>query len=163
MHLGEKIKAIRELRGFTQGKLAKHSGLSKGYVSQLEKEEFNLGHQTVKALAEALLFPAHYFFQDDLWASKTPQFILAKAALDSFMAQHDDISSRDRMILSAALESAKSLYLEPAGWEQAYELLKVSQKFGPTIAELPRAADAEHAYGPTKKSTTSRRKKPVLR
>jgi transcriptional regulator with XRE-family HTH domain len=39
MKLGDKIRELREISGFTQGQLASQSAVSQGYLSQLENSE----------------------------------------------------------------------------------------------------------------------------
>lgn len=54
MTLGNKIKNYRVERGMTQVELALKTGLSQGYLSQLEKSRFDPTAPVIIALAKAL-------------------------------------------------------------------------------------------------------------
>lgn len=55
MTLGQKIRELRAERGWTQLELAKHSGLDRGYIANLEIDNVN------KPAAEVFLKLAHAF------------------------------------------------------------------------------------------------------
>ena len=139
MHVGERIKALRELRGLSQGRLSKLSGVSKPYISQFEKNEFNIGHQTLESLARALRIPLPDLVDNELWAQRRPGFIVAKAALSAFLVKQS-ISARYRSLLIDALEKDVCSFSEPEGWENAYRLVKLQETRGPAIAEIPTRA-----------------------
>lgn len=54
--LGQKVKIERVTLGMNQADLAKKVGVSRGYISDIERdsEQINIGKNTVLALAEAL-------------------------------------------------------------------------------------------------------------
>jgi len=54
MHLGKKIRDLRFRRGLTVQQLAELSGLSKGFISQVENERTSPSLATLKDLARAL-------------------------------------------------------------------------------------------------------------
>lgn len=69
---GETIAMLRELKGWTQEELAKHSGIAATNISRLENGHMDLGKQRAIALAEAFdVHPATLMF---------PDFPMAKAA-----------------------------------------------------------------------------------
>ncbi len=158
MHVGERIRAVRELRRLSLGQLSKLSSVPKASISLWEKKDSDIGYKKLEALANAMRVPLSELLNHPLWASKTPEYIVAKAALDSFIAQND-ISPRDRGILTEALENKESSYFEPEGWKQAYKLMKRGQKSGAYVAEFPKVADRAQSYGPSKKLRISRRRK----
>jgi transcriptional regulator with XRE-family HTH domain len=54
--VGERLKALRAARGWSQSELARRSGVSQAYIWQIEKgvRGENLGLDTVRKLAHAL-------------------------------------------------------------------------------------------------------------
>lgn len=69
---GKTIAMLRELKGWTQADLAKHSGIAATNISSLENGRMDLGKQRAIALAKAFnVHPATIMF---------PDFPMAKAA-----------------------------------------------------------------------------------
>src|SRR3990172_478646 len=63
--VGDNISRIRQERGLTQEELALMSGLSQGYINQLERGKRKLTQKTLTAIAEALDFPLFFFFKEE--------------------------------------------------------------------------------------------------
>lgn len=53
VQFGQRIRALREKRGWTQVYLAQHSGLGSVYISQLEHGKKEPGLRTLKTLADS--------------------------------------------------------------------------------------------------------------
>jgi len=51
---GEVIRMLRDLKGWTQADLAKHSGISATNLSMLENDRVKIGKKRVEQLARAL-------------------------------------------------------------------------------------------------------------
>lgn len=51
---GERIKQIREKKGLTQDQLAEAAGISKGFLSDVENNNKNIGSQALLRIANAL-------------------------------------------------------------------------------------------------------------
>ncbi len=157
MHVGERIKALRELRGLSQGELSKLSGVSKAYICQIEKKDFNVGHQTLKVLGDALHVSLPLLVDDDLWANKTPASIVANSALADFLAKNN-VSVRDRTLLKEALEENVVSSLDSGGWETHYELLKFFQRRGPSLADITaKIPQTARKYSTSRKLTAHNR------
>lgn len=62
--LGQKVRIERATLGINQEELAKRVGVSRGYISDIERgsEAINIGKNTVIALAQALGISAAYLF-----------------------------------------------------------------------------------------------------
>lgn len=60
---GEVIKGMREDLSMPQGRLAEKSGISQGYISQLEHEEYSPTLTIVVRLAYGFGVPLHYFLR----------------------------------------------------------------------------------------------------
>ena len=63
--VGENIRTIRQKRSLTQEELALMSGLSQGYINQLESGKRRFTQKTLSAIAEALGLPLITFFKED--------------------------------------------------------------------------------------------------
>ena len=68
--VGENIRRIRQKRGITQEELALMSGLSQGYINQLESGKRKFTQKTLCVIAEALNLPLYTFFKEEGVESK---------------------------------------------------------------------------------------------
>jgi len=64
LNFGEKVKYVRELRGFSQTDLAKMAGLSAPFISQIENGKKRPATEALEKLAKALNTNT-WFFMDD--------------------------------------------------------------------------------------------------
>lgn len=62
--VGQNIRQIRQERGLTQEELALMSGLSQGYINQLESGKRKFTQKTLCAIAEAVGLPLSAFFKE---------------------------------------------------------------------------------------------------
>ena len=63
--LGNKLRDVREERGFSQRELAQRAGISTNAVSLIERDENSPSVSTLQSLAMALNIKMSYFFNDD--------------------------------------------------------------------------------------------------
>lgn len=63
--VGENIRRIRQERGLTQEELALMSGLSQGYINQLESGKRKFTQKTLTVIAEVLNLPLYVFFKEE--------------------------------------------------------------------------------------------------
>ena len=63
--VGENIRKIRQERHLTQEELALMSGLSQGYINQLENGKRKFTQKTLCSIAEALELPLSVFFKEE--------------------------------------------------------------------------------------------------
>ena len=62
---GEVIRMLRELKGWTQAELARHSGISATNISLLENEKVEIGKKRAEQLAKAFdVHPAIIMFPE---------------------------------------------------------------------------------------------------
>lgn len=62
---GEVIRMLRELKGWTQAELAKHSGISATNISLLENDKVEIGKRRVEQIAKAFdIHPAIIMFPE---------------------------------------------------------------------------------------------------
>lgn len=69
--VGDNIRKLRIKAGFTQEELALRSGLSQGYINQLESGKRRFTQKTLELIAEALSTPITELFSEGE-ASKIP-------------------------------------------------------------------------------------------
>ena len=63
--VGDNIRTIRTRKGLTQEALALESGLSQGYINQLENGKRLYTQKSLEVIAEALSTPMINFFKED--------------------------------------------------------------------------------------------------
>jgi transcriptional regulator with XRE-family HTH domain len=64
MLIGERIRALRERQGLTQGDLEKRSGLLRCYTSRVENGHTVPSLETIEKIARALELPLYQVFYD---------------------------------------------------------------------------------------------------
>ena len=64
MVIGERLRALREQKNFTQGEIEKRTGLLRTYVSRVENGHAVPSIETLEKLARALEFPMYQLFYD---------------------------------------------------------------------------------------------------
>jgi len=65
MQIGAKIKALRLKKGLTQEELGERTDLSKGYISQLERDLNSPSIETLFSILEVLGSTPKEFFDDE--------------------------------------------------------------------------------------------------
>lgn len=65
MLIGERLKALRERKGMSQGDVEKRTGLLRCYISRVENEHTVPSVDTLEKLARALEIPMYRIFTDD--------------------------------------------------------------------------------------------------
>ena len=135
MELGERIRALRELRGISQGELSKRSGVSRAYVWQLESANHSLGYKILKRLAAALEIPLPFLVDDQLWANKTPKQIASRGGLALYL-ESADVSEVEKTSLSIVAEKAgPNLPRDLDGWRVVHEAFKVWRDHSVSISK----------------------------
>ena len=70
MEIGEKIKRLRLKKGLTQEELGERTDLSKGYISQLERDLSSPSIETLFNILEVLGCSPKEFFEDEMHVQK---------------------------------------------------------------------------------------------
>lgn len=65
MKPGEKIKELRENKKMTLSELSKKSGVSVGYLSEIERGKYNIAVDKLEKICAALEITLSDFFKDD--------------------------------------------------------------------------------------------------
>lgn len=63
--VGDNIRRLRLKDGFTQEELALKSGLSQGYINQLESGKRRFTQKSLELIADALSIPMEEFFREE--------------------------------------------------------------------------------------------------
>lgn len=71
--VGENIRKFRQKSGITQEELALRSGLSQGYINQLELGRRNYTQKSLELIADSLSKPVIEFFSDATGGPKHPK------------------------------------------------------------------------------------------
>ena len=82
MIIGDRLRELREQKQFTQGEIAKRTGLLKPYISRVENGHSVPGLETLEKFARALEVPMHQLFLDVQGAPKLPHLPKRTAASD---------------------------------------------------------------------------------
>ncbi len=112
MRIGEKIKRLRMQCGLTMQELADRTDLSKGYISQLEREKTSPSIATLMDLLEALGTDLKEFFNDD---SEGPIVFTRE---DAFVKEDPEDGRTIRWVIPNAQKNAMEpilLTLAPGG------------------------------------------------
>ena len=80
MIIGDRLRELREQKEYTQGEVAKRTGLLKPYVSRVENGHSVPGLETLEKFARALEVPMYQLFLDVGGAPKLPHLRKHKAA-----------------------------------------------------------------------------------
>lgn len=63
VRIGRRIRVLRTERGWTQGMLADHAGLTREHLSELENGKKEIGARTLERIAKALETKLTHFFE----------------------------------------------------------------------------------------------------
>ena len=63
-HFGEKLRAVRERKGYTLKVVAQAAGVSESLVSQIERNRVSPAIDTLLSLADALEIDLDYIFEE---------------------------------------------------------------------------------------------------
>jgi transcriptional regulator with XRE-family HTH domain len=107
--LARRLRAERQLRGWTLDDLAQRAGVSKSLLSKIERDQVSPSLRTLKALADGLQVPLAWLLHED----HLEQYIVRKDQRQQFQIPGSDI--RREVIAPAILRQLTMLiaYLEP--------------------------------------------------
>ena len=96
MFIAERLKALREHNGLSQGDIEKRTGLLRCYISRVENGHTVPAVETLEKMARALEVPLYQLFYDGEEPPKLPDFALRKKGDDLLWGS----SGKDARILS---------------------------------------------------------------
>jgi transcriptional regulator with XRE-family HTH domain len=82
MIIGERLRALREEKKFSQGEIEKRTGLLRAYVSCVENGHMIPAVETIEKFARALEVPMYQLFYDGEEPPKLPNLPKRKSAND---------------------------------------------------------------------------------
>ena len=112
MDIGSKIREIRMLKGLTQEELADRAELTKGFISQIERDTTSPSLETFLDILQCLGVTPEEFFQND----EAEQIVFGKE--DFFEKVDPELRSRTLWIIPNAQKNEMEpilLTLEPGG------------------------------------------------
>jgi transcriptional regulator with XRE-family HTH domain len=80
MIIGERLRALREEKKFSQGEIEKRTGLLRAHISQVENGHMVPAVKTLEKLARALEVPMYQLFYDGEEPPKLPNLAKRKSA-----------------------------------------------------------------------------------
>jgi transcriptional regulator with XRE-family HTH domain len=80
MIIGERLRALREEKQFSQGEVEKRTGLLRSYISRVEHGHTVPAVETLEKFARALEIPMYQLFHDGEEPPKLPNLLNRKAA-----------------------------------------------------------------------------------
>lgn len=93
--VGDNLRRLRQEIGLTQEELASRSGLSQGYINQLEGGKRRYTQKSIELIADALSVSVIEFFRDDGWeelpmVAERPEKYATKSAVTHKKKGHDN-------------------------------------------------------------------------
>jgi transcriptional regulator with XRE-family HTH domain len=82
MIIGERLRALREERNFSQGDIEKRTGLLRCYISRVENGHTVPALETMEKLAKALEIPIYQLFYEGQEPPELPNFLKRKSPGD---------------------------------------------------------------------------------
>ena len=82
MIIGERLRALREEKKFSQGDIEKRTGLLRCYISRVENGHTVPAIETLEKMARALEVPMYQLFYDGEEPPKLPNLLKRKSADD---------------------------------------------------------------------------------
>jgi transcriptional regulator with XRE-family HTH domain len=82
MIIGDRLRALREQKNFSQGEIEKRTGLLRCYVSRVENGHTVPAVETLEKFARALEVPMYQLFYDGEEPPKLPNLLKRKTADD---------------------------------------------------------------------------------
>ena len=82
MIIGDRLRALREHKNFSQGEIEKRTGLLRCYVSRVENGHTVPAVETLEKFARALEVPMYQLFYDGEEPPKLPNLLKRKTAAD---------------------------------------------------------------------------------
>lgn len=128
--VGERIREIRDEQGITQDQLAQRSGLSKGFLSDVENSKRNIGSQNLLQIANVLGASVDYLLQGEARMSldREPIVIppeLGRAAEElglSYASTVELLEAQQSVIARRSSQGVRRLRVED--WKRLHEAIE---------------------------------------
>jgi transcriptional regulator with XRE-family HTH domain len=96
MIMGDRLRALREEKGFSQGEIEVRTGLFRCYVSRVENGHTVPAVETLEKFARALEVPMYQLFYDGEEPPSLPVFPKRKTSADTAWGSH----GKDALVLA---------------------------------------------------------------
>jgi len=128
---GDRVKAAREQRSWTQERLAEAAGISKGFLSDVENNKRNISSESALKIADALGISLDYLLRGESGRAQFQREPVSIPVELSDAAEELGLTYSETLTLLKAHEAviarraAKSLH-EPTAeeWKKLYRLLR---------------------------------------
>lgn len=128
--IGERVKNVREKKGFTQEQLSQASGVSKSFLSEIENNKTNASGQVLLQIANALGASVDYLLEGKSFENQSKEAVIIPPALSKF-AERLNLSYSQTVELLEAHNSvvarrskSNQKELTEKEWEDLYETIK---------------------------------------
>jgi transcriptional regulator with XRE-family HTH domain len=114
MNIGDRLRALREGKKFTQGEIEKRTGLLRAYVSRVENGHCVPAVETLEKFALALEVPMYQLFYDGEQPPKLSNLLKRKTANDIVWGSSGKDArwlARFRRLLSHTEESDRKILM----------------------------------------------------
>lgn len=119
---GEKLRDLRVKRGMSMAELTKIAGVAQGYISQIEAEKKNPGHEVVEKISKALGLDDPLFFYMDNYVLPGDLITNLPADIVEFISNGDSVPY---LVLAA---DAKKENISPEAMAKIIEALRYTKK-----------------------------------
>ena len=130
-HPGDRIKAAREKLNWTQEKLAKAAGISKGFLSDIENDKRNISSESALKIADALGISLDYLLRGETGERERQRQPVSIPPELSNLAEELELSYSETLTLLEAHEAvvarrAARLLRTPTvdEWRKFYKAIK---------------------------------------
>ena len=128
---GDRIKAVRGKRNWTQEQLAEAAGISKGFLSDIENDKRNISSESALKIADALGISLDYLLRGETGQREIQRRPVTIPAELSTLAEELELSYSETLTLLEAHEAvvarrAAKLVRPPTvdEWRKFYEAIK---------------------------------------
>ena len=138
-HPGDRIKAAREQRNWTQEQLAEAAGISKGFLSDIENDKRNISSESALKIADALGISLDYLLRGETGRQEREREPVKIPQELSQLAEELGFTYRDTLTLLEAREAVvarrSAKLLRPASVEEWRKLYHAIKEFYPDVSK----------------------------
>jgi transcriptional regulator with XRE-family HTH domain len=138
-HPGDRVKAAREKRNWTQEQLADAAGISKGFLSDIENDKRNISSESALKIADALGISLDYLLRGETGREEKEREPIKIPPELSQLAEELGLSYRDTLTLNEAHEAVvarrSSKLLRPPTVDEWRKLYHAIKEFYPDVSK----------------------------
>jgi transcriptional regulator with XRE-family HTH domain len=138
-HPGDRVRAAREKRNWTQEQLAEAAGISKGFLSDIENDKRNISSESALKIADALGISLDYLLRGETGRQEMEREPIKIPQELSQLAEELGLSYRDTLTLNEAHEAVvarrSAKLLRPPTVEEWRKLYYAIKEFYPDVSK----------------------------